>query len=63
MIMIQIDIILKHVKTWNEDMMKYRRVVSSNTSRFKPQPGFYRLLMKEIFDPFVLWPFDKKLIS
>ena len=25
-------------------------------------PGFYRLLMKGIFDAYVLWPFDKKLI-
>jgi hypothetical protein len=24
--------------------------------------GFFRLLMKGIFCPYVLWPFDKKLI-
>ena len=25
--------------------------------------GIYRFLMKGIFDAYVLWPFDKKLIS
>ena len=25
--------------------------------------GFFRLLMKGIFDPYVMWPFDWKLIS
>ena len=25
--------------------------------------GFFRLLIKGIFDPYLLWPFDKKLIS
>ena len=25
--------------------------------------GFFRLLMKRIFNPYVLWPFDKTLIS
>ena len=25
--------------------------------------GFFKLLMKGIFDPYVLWPVDKKLIS
>ena len=34
-----------------------RKVTSSNTCRF------FRLLMKGIFDPCALWPFDKKLIS
>ena len=37
----------------------YRKVASSNTS----QLGLFRLLMKGILDPYVLWPFDKKLIS
>ena len=36
----------------------YRKVASSNTSH----AGFFRLLMMGIFDPYVLWPFDKKLI-
>ena len=41
---------------------KYRKVARSNTSRLEAQAGFFRLLMKGIFDPYVLWPFDKKLI-
>ena len=39
----------------------YRKVASSNTSRLEPHPGFYRLLMKGIFDAYVLWSFDKKM--
>ena len=42
---------------------KYRTVMSSNTSRLEAHAGFFRLIMKGIFDPCVLWPFDKKLIS
>ena len=34
--------------------------MSSNTSCLEPHPGFYRLLMKGIFDAYV--PFGKKLI-
>ena len=37
--------------------------MSSNTSRLEAPAGFFRWLMKGIFDPYVLWPFDKKLIS
>ena len=40
----------------------YRKVASSNTSRLEAHAGFFRLLMKGIFDPYVLWPFDKKVI-
>ena len=36
----------------------YRKVLSSNTSRLETHAGFFRLLMKGIFDPF-----DKKLIA
>ena len=39
----------------------YLKVASSNTSRLEAHAGFFRLLMKEIFDHYV--PFDKKLIS
>ena len=39
------------------------KVASSNTTRLEAHAGFFRLLMKGIFDPYVLWPFDKKLIS
>ena len=42
---------------------KYHKVASFNTSRLDAHAGFCRLLMKRIFDPYVLWPFDKKLIS
>ena len=42
--------------------MKYRKIASSNTSRLEAHAGFFRLLMKGIFDPNVLSPFDKKLI-
>ena len=40
-----------------------RKVASSNTSRLEAHADFFRLLMKGILDPYVLWPFDKKLIS
>ena len=32
----------------------YRKVASSNTSRLEAHVGFFRLLMKGIFDPYVL---------
>ena len=34
-----------------------------NTSHLEAHTGFFRLLIKGIFNPYVLWPFDKKLIS
>ena len=40
----------------------YRIVVSSSSSRIEAHAGLFRLLMKGIFDPYVLLPFDKKLI-
>ena len=43
-------------------VIEYRKVVSSNTSHLEAHEGFFRLLMKGIFYPYVLWPFDKKLI-
>ena len=48
---------------WALFVLAYRKVASSNTSRLEAHAGFFRLVMKEIFDPYVLWPFDKKLIS
>ena len=43
---------------------EYRKVVSSNTSRLKAHAGLIEdCLLKGIFYPYVLWPFDKKLIS
>ena len=41
----------------------YCRVASSNTIRLEAHAGFFRLLMKGIYDPYVLWHFDKKMIS
>ena len=41
----------------------YRKIACSKTSRLEGHAGFFRLLRKGIFDPYVMWPFDKKLIS
>ena len=32
----------------------YRKVASSNTSRLEAHAGYFKLLMKGIFDPYVL---------
>jgi hypothetical protein len=32
----------------------YHKVASSNMSRLEAHAGFFRLLMKEIFDPYAL---------
>ena len=42
--------------------MNYRKVASSNMSRLEEHAAIYRLLIKGIFDAYVLWLFDKKLI-
>ena len=34
----------------NQNATAYRKVASSNKSRIEPHPGFFRLLMKGIFD-------------
>ena len=39
-----------------------RKNASSNTFCLEAHLSFFRLLMKGIFCPYVLWPFDKKLI-
>ena len=46
-------------------MLKYRIVVSTSPSCFEAHACLFRMLMQGIFDPYVyvLWPFDKKLIS
>ena len=41
----------------------YHKVASSNTSRLEAHAGFFRLLMKGIFNPYELRPFDKKFVS
>ena len=40
----------------------YRIVASTSPSRFEAHAGLFRLLMKVIFDAYVLWPFSKKII-
>ena len=41
----------------------YHKVASSNMSCLEAHADFLRLLLKGILDPYVLWPFVKKLIS
>ena len=43
---------------------EYRKIASSNTSRLEVHVvGFFRLLIKGIFGPYVLLPFDRKIIN
>ena len=44
------------------NFITYRIVASRSTSRLVTCLGLFRLLMKGIFGPYVLWPLDKKLI-
>ena len=41
--------------------LSYRKVTSFKTSSLEVHAGFFRLLLKGIFSPYLLWPFDKKL--
>ena len=41
---------------------EYRKIGSFNTSRLEEHADIYILLMKGIFDAYVLWPFDKNVI-
>ena len=43
--------------------VEYCKVTTSNTSHLEAHAGFFRLLMKGFFDPYVLGHFDKKMIS
>ena len=54
---------LKYYLKERPSKLSYLKVASSNTSRLEAHAGFFRLLMKGIFDPYLLRPFDKKLIS
>ena len=47
---------------WRPNEITYRKVVSSNTSHLEAHAGFFRMLMKGIFDAYVLGHFDKKII-
>ena len=42
------------LKVENVKIFIYRKVASSNMSRLEAHTGFFRLLMKGIFDPYVL---------
>ena len=42
--------------------IKYRKVTSTSPSCFESHVGLFRLLMKGIFDAYVLWPFGEKFI-
>ena len=49
--------------TWTKTCeIGYHKVASSNTSGLEAHVGFFRLVIKGSFGPYVLWPFDKKLI-
>jgi hypothetical protein len=39
---------------YNRFFSTYRKIASSNTSRLEAHVGFFRLLMKGIFGPYVL---------
>ena len=43
-----------HIHAWAADQIKYLKVARSNMSRLEAHAGFFRLLMKEIFDPCVV---------
>ena len=54
----------QHYVYWQNTIIffEYRKVASSNTSRFEAHAGLFKLLMKGIFDAYVLWPFDQKCV-
>ena len=41
-------------QNYQQKLGTYRKVASSNKSRLEANAGFFRLLMKGIFDPYVL---------
>ena len=45
---------MKVYETFLPLLLIYRKVASSNTSRLEAHASFFRLLMKGIFDPYVL---------
>ena len=42
------------VSVFPANKTRYRKIASSNTSRLEVHVGFFRLLMKEIFGPYLL---------
>ena len=51
---------ISQANKWSVDK-KPSKITSSNTSCLEAHVGFFRLLMKGSFGPYVLWSFDKKL--
>ena len=51
-----------HLGLLYNSQCRYRKVMSSSPSHIEAHAGLFILLMKGIFDHYVLWPFDKKLI-
>ena len=61
---------LKHVSffAWpvhwrGSPLPKYIEATNSNTACLEGHAGFFRLLIKGVFDHNILRPFDKKMIS
>ena len=60
---------ISYFTQWGQKCFWYRRkiiycqIASSNTSRLEADAGLFRLVMKGTFSSYILWPFDKKLIS
>ena len=50
------------ISSINFKLVYYHKIASSNTSRLEANVAFFRWLMKGLFGPYVLRPFDKKLI-
>ena len=48
---------------YSKGQKRHRNVASSNTFCLEAHAGFFRLLKKRILDPYVQWPFNKKLNS
>ena len=51
---ITLEGILLHNFIFLQTSKRYRKIVSFNTSRLEAHAGFFRLLMKGIFNPYVL---------
>ena len=49
----------------NQNVMNltYHKVVIINTLQLKARSRFYKMLMKEELDVYLLWPFKEKMIS
>ena len=45
--------VLSKFVTLSDELIKYRKVARSNTTPSEAHDGFFRLLMKGIFDPYV----------